>query len=223
PSQKIVVTDSVHDAELSAMRMLLGLSMGLKQGINHGEYAATLLASMAMEIQKANQRGMATAEEIAGMQIVAGQAIDGQLIPGNGAANHIQILAQNKESKTEVKKLSDALGKLLNEVKGFEQRLQEAQGQAQQNGNGAIDLEAAAKAKATLMQAEIKRQNTAVSHAEKTRQKAESHQQKLKEKATDAELQRALEMRKAEVEEAVLDLTAAGDITRKAAEPVAKS
>lgn len=206
PEEKNLTTDSVHDAQLSAATLLLALPMGLRQGVNHGEYAATLLGMLSVEIQKLNASGgMATDEQLAGLQNLAGQSVDGQPIPGNGAMNHIQILAQNKGNKAEVKQLSDALGKLLNEVKGFAQRLQEQQQQAQgQNGNGnQLDPTAAAKLKGMLVLAETKAANSKLSHEQKLQQRQESHQ-----------LQMANEIRRTQVDEAATDLRTAGDIRR---------
>lgn len=130
PEQRNTTTDSVHDAQVSAASLLMGLPLGLRQGVNHGEYAATLLGMLKTEIDKANQAGgMATMDQINGVQNLAGQTIEGEPIQGNGAANHIAILAQDETSKQDVKVLSDGLGKLMNEVKAFAQRLQEQQGQ----------------------------------------------------------------------------------------------
>ncbi len=133
PDQPNQVSDSVHDAQLSASSLLMGLPMGLRQGVNHGEYAASLLGMMKTQIDDLEQNGgTATAQEINGLQNIAGTSIDGQPIPGNGIANHIAILGQEPTNKADVKVLGDALGKLMNQVKAFAQRLQEAQGQGGQ-------------------------------------------------------------------------------------------
>ena len=69
--------------------------------------------------------GVATPDELNGLQNLAGMTIDGQTIQGNGASTHLAILAQDEQSVPEAKALNDVLGKLMNEVKAFAQRLAE--------------------------------------------------------------------------------------------------
>jgi len=227
PQNKAAVTDSIHDATISSTTMLLGTTMGLTLGVNHSEYAQELLRAMAMQVQKILQRGgVATPEELAGLQILAGQTIDGQPIPGpngpsNGVAEHLRILAQNKESKQIVKQLGDALGKLLNETKAFSQRLQEAQGE-QQNGNGQIPPEQQAKIMAEMAKGQAKIKLMADTHAQKARQKEQTHAQQLQSKADAAAVDSALRIKEAEVNTTIADLEAASKIQRQAAEPAAE-
>lgn len=184
PEQQNRVTDSVHDAELSAAAMLAGTMMGLRQGVNHQEYAATLLRVLQGKVQAIQARGaVASPAELTGLQILAGQSIQGQPIPGNGVTGHLQILAQDDRSKQTVKQLGDVLGKLFNEVKAFAQRLEEMQKQQQaQNGNG-VDAETKAKVQSQLIIANAKAKNARESHAEKTAQRRISFEQDQQQKA----------------------------------------
>lgn len=221
PLKQSQTTDSSHDAELSASRMLMALSMGLRQGVNHAEYAAYLLASMGQVIQQAQQRGMATPEELAGLITCAGITLDGQAIPGpngpgNGVADHIAILAQNKESGPEVKQLSDALGNAMNQIKALGQQLQQSQ-QAQhpQNGNGEVTPETQSKIAADLMKSEASIKIKQQAHDQKLQQRAQSHAQKLAEQEARAQLENATTLRRTQVEEAAKDIETSAAIERK--------
>jgi hypothetical protein len=220
PETPIVVTESVHDAELSAATLLAGIPMGLKQGVNHGEYAATLLGAMNVELKKIEASGnVGTPDDVAGLQNIAGLTIDGQPIQGNGAAAHIQILAQDPQQKQQVKQLSDLLGKMLNEVKALSQRQAE---QKQQQGDGnQLPAEVAAKLKGQMVISEAKAANLRESHAQRMQQRDEQHKLQLQQQQERDQLANANEIRRTQVDEAAKDLQTAADIRRQAApEPV---
>lgn len=161
PEEPVKVTDSVHDAQLTAGTLLQGLPVAVKTGMNHIEYVETLLVSMAFAIQKARTRGnMATPDELVGLQNLA-----------QHISQHIEIIAQDEAEKERAKGYADSLGKLMNEVKAFAQRLQkQMEGQAQQ-GNGGMDEKDKAKIHATMATAKAKIQNTRESHAQRTAQR----------------------------------------------------
>jgi hypothetical protein len=227
PQKPNMVTDSIHDAQMSAATMLLGLPMGLKQGVSHGEYASVLLGTMNVQISKIDGRGgVATAEEITGLMSLAGQDVGGQPLmmgdqPGNGAFFHIQILSQDAGSKEIVKQLGDTLAKLMNSVRAYVQRLEEQQESAQQNGNGQppIDPASAAKIKGQLLAAEVKAESMREAHSQRSEQRAQIHAQNLSERQADAEMKNAQEVRKTQVDVAAKDLVTQGEIQRMAAKP----
>lgn len=208
PDEANKVTDSVHDAQLAAGSMLAGIMMGLKQGVNHAEYATTLVQIMAQQVQRITQRGgVATPDELLGLQNLAGQTIAGQPLPGNGVTAHVQVLAQDQEAAQQVKQIMDPLGKLMNEVKAFAQRLQEQQQNAQQNGNGQMDPKDAAKIQAIQVTAQVKAKNQSEAQAQRAaqrqlqfqreqEQKSQEHAQQMKQQ----EQQHALEMGRVERE-----------------------
>ena len=200
-----VLSDSIHDAQLAAAGLLMGISMALKQSVNHQEYCEALLATMAEQCQKISQRGdVATPEELAGLQNLAGQTIQGQPIKGNGIADHISVLAQNKDAKSLVKQLGDQLGKLMNLVKAFAQRLAEQQkAQAKQNGNGA-DPKKMLEVQTEAMKAKIKLDNMRESHAQRTAQRQ-----------IDFEMEQKRQAERHSLEVQALDLKTAGDINRR--------
>lgn len=219
PFEKNMTTDSVHDAQLAAATLLMGLQMGLKQGVNHGEYAATLIGMMNATVQRIlGNGGMATAEEISGLQNIAGQDIEGQPIEGNGAANHISILAMEKANTQVVKQLNDLLGKLMNEVKAFAQRLQEQQGE---QGGDKLAPEDAVKLKGQLVLAETRAELTRQAGEMKLDQKQQQHALKTQQNTEKHELSMAAKIRDTQVNEAATDLKTAGEIRRDGNETLA--
>lgn len=164
PEDPVKVTDSVHDAQLAASTLLQGLPLGIKTGMNHIEYVETLLASMSEIIKKIQARGaMATIDELIGLQNM-----------GNHIAAHIEIISQDENEKERAKEFSDELGKAMNMVKGYAQRMEQARraaAKAGQGGNGGTDPKDAAKVRAMLIQAQAKAANTRESHAQRTAQR----------------------------------------------------
>ncbi len=221
PKDPNPVTNSIHDAQVSVASLLMGVVMGLKQGVNHGEYAATLIEALQTEIAKGEQNGgMVSQEIVAGMQNLAGQTIEGEPIPGNGAANHIAILAQNKEGNQElVKQLSDALSKSMNEVRAFQQRLEEQQAQPEAGAQPQVDPAALAKLKGNLLLAEAKAENSKAAHQQKLEQKQQSHEQKMAINQDNAAVREADQLANTQASIASQDLETAASIQREALKP----
>jgi hypothetical protein len=160
PDQPVRISDSVHDAQVSFGTLMQGYPVSPKTGQNHKEYVGvylSALASVILPIEK--QRGMATMPQIKGFQTVA-QAIE----------QHIKIIGQDKNEKQFVAEAEKQLAKLMNFVKAFVQRLQQAmQKQQQQNGaGGQIPPETMGKIAATKITAQAKAQNQRESHAQRT-------------------------------------------------------
>jgi hypothetical protein len=157
------VTDSKHDAMVAMGSLMMGLPVQFGPRVNRIEVTEVLLSEMAMIIQRIEQQqgAMATQEQLIGLQMV-GQTIGEQL----------QIIAQDKSQKERVRQYSDALGQMMNMVKAYGQRLQEAMQQAaQQNGQQQMDPKDMAKVQAMQLQAQTKAANSRESHAQKTAQK----------------------------------------------------
>lgn len=222
PLEQKQVTDSIHDAQLSAAPLMMGMLMGLKQGVNHGEYAAVLIGALNLEVEKANATGgMATQEQIAGMQNLAGLTIEGQPIEGNGAANHIAVLSQRNDpaAKTLTKQLNDQLSKLLNEVRALSQRLQEQQGNPE-NGQQQVDPENLVKLQGMQLINQAKAENAKANAALKMQISAEKHAQQLEQRASSDALNSAAKLKEVETQVAATDLITAGEIRRKGAENI---
>jgi len=176
PDQPQKVNQSTHDADLTFATLMQGIQVGMVTGENHIEIVEELLRQMAGQIQKFQKTGMAPPDKIQGFQMVA------QYI-----AQHIRIIAQDPQEKPRVKKYQDALGKLMNLVKAFAQRLQKMmearQKAAQQNGNGQMDPKDKAKIAATQAQSQAKIANMRESHAARTAQRQIQFEQQQKQDA----------------------------------------
>ncbi len=162
PENQNKVSDSKVNAQRSAASLLMGLKVDVQTGENHIEIVEAMLHEMTIYIQGLEASGgMATQKEIMGLQNMA-QYIGQQ----------IQIIAQDPAEKQRVKAYSDDLGKLMNLVKAYAQRLQQQmQKAAQQNGNGGLDPKDASKIQANIITAQAKAANTRESHAQRTAQR----------------------------------------------------
>jgi hypothetical protein len=185
PESPRQVTDSVHDAQLAAGTLLQGLPVSIKTGMNHLEYVETLLASLGMVVQKIEGRGsMATPDELFGLQNL-----------GQHIAEHIQIVAQDESQADKVKQYGDDLGKLMNIVKAYAQRLEQQAKEQAQGGNGGPDPKELAKIEAMKIQAQAKAANTRESHAQRTAQRQTQWQMEQQRKSDEhkLEMQRRLQ------------------------------
>jgi hypothetical protein len=168
PQEALKVSDSVHDAQLSMATLMAGYPVAVKTGQNHKEYVVVYLSEMGKEIQGIEQqKGMAPPEKIKGWQNVA-QAVE----------MHLKLVAQDKEEKQFVTAAEKRLSKLMNLVRAFVQRLEQAQKKQQQQQGG--DPAAQAKVQAMMMQSQVKMKNSRDAAAQKLAQRQLEFQQKLK-------------------------------------------
>jgi len=191
PEERVKVTDSVHDAQLATARLMEGLPMAVKTGFNHEEYAETMMADMAMILMKAKKQGP-DIKDIMGLSAM-----------GAHVAEHIKIIAKNKEEKATVKKLGEQLGKIMNEVKALFANLQKAMAKKQQQNGGGMDPKDAAKIQAMMMAAKVKAQN-----------QRESHAQRMAQRKLQFEQEQQMDAQQHEADIAAKDLEAAGNIKR---------
>lgn len=186
PEKPVQVTDSVHDAQLAAGVLMQGLPVALKTGMNHIEYVETLLSSMAAVIapyMPKDNSGQQQAGPMPSMEQVVGLQNMAQHI-----SQHIGVIAQDPNEKARVKQYGDQLGKLMNLVKAFAQRLQEQQQQQAAQG-GDIDAETKAKIASMKVLAEAKAANTRESHAQRTAQRELQFEMEMKRKQAEFEAQ----------------------------------
>lgn len=166
------ISDSVHDTEAVFGTLMTGTPVTPKSGLNSVEVAGKTIEMMGRKVQQITQQGgVGTPADILGLSTAA-----------QYASAYIQMLAQDPEAKQVVKKLGDALGKIMNEVKAFAQRQQEQikkmqEQQAQQNGHDPKD---AAKVQSMMMQAKVKADNSKQSNALKTAQRQIQFEQQMK-------------------------------------------
>jgi len=169
PLKGVPVSDSRHDAQLAVGTLMMGLPVDVKLGLNHVDYCQELLKAMALICKKINDSGgVATQEQIEGL-VNCGHAVEA----------HLKIIGQDEDNKALTKQIGDVLGRVMNQVKSFAQRLQQQrEAESKQNGNGGIAPEAQAKVAAIALQAQTKAQLAKDSHAEKTAQRRISFEQK---------------------------------------------
>lgn len=199
------VSDSVHDTELAFGTLMIGGKVTPKPGLNAVEVAGTMIQAMGQKVQEIMQSGgVGTPQDIKGLAACAQYA---------GA--YIQQLGQDKSQKEVVKQLSDALGKLMNEVKGMVQRQQQmAKKAAQQNGQGQPDPKDIVKAQAMAEQAKIKQENMRTSHAQRTAQRQIQFEQQLKQEQARERSKLGMEAQKTKADIAKTDITTAAEISR---------
>lgn len=124
PIGKKTASDSVKDGQQDSGVLMQGLPVAFRESVNHTEYIEALLIAMQSVIQRIEQGqgGMATADQIQGLENTANQA-----------ELHVQKLSEDESEKSRVKDYSDSLGKMMNAVKAYAQRLQK---QSPNNGDG---------------------------------------------------------------------------------------
>lgn len=185
PDNQVKITNSVADTQRAAASLLLGLKVDPKPGENHQEVVQTILSEMAILIKRFHNL-KPTMEEMAGLQNM-----------GLYAQAHLQMLAQDVNSKPLVEELSKDLKVAMDTVGEMSKELMAQQQAAQQQGqnqNGDISAETAAKIQSDLVLANAKAQNARESHAQRTaeratqfqvkaQQDAEKHQQQLAQQA----------------------------------------
>ncbi len=97
--------------------------------------------------------------------------------------------------KQKVKQYADTLKVLMNQVKAFAQRMQEAADAEKEKGGG-MDPKDQAKIQASQLQAQVKAKNASESHAQKTAQRQISFEQKTKQDEQSHQLEMATQAQK---------------------------
>lgn len=159
-------TDGTMAAEYVFATLMRGIPIKLREGIDHIGYVESMLGMLTASVMRVKEGdGMGTMVDVIGFEAVA---IDIQ--------QQLDLLAADESNNLRVKQYADHLGQLMNEVKGFAQRLAEA-AQTEQAGAGG-DPAAQAKADATVMLAQVKAQIDQMKADYKLRQSAEKDRQK---------------------------------------------
>jgi len=206
------ISNAVHDAQLATATLMMGLPVTLKRGMNHIDYVETLLANMALLIQKVESRGgMADQDEIAGLKNMASHI-----------AEHVSIIAQDKSENSRVKAYMDDLGNMMNLVKGYEQRLAEAM-QQQQQQSGGVDPETQSKVQSQKIIAEAKAENLRTSHAQRTAQRQVQWELEQKRIQEEHNLAMQRKLKDTQVDTAAKDIVTASKIRNDARSSEAKA
>lgn len=144
PYAKQESTSGTIAAENVFSTLMLGVECGLRQGIDQQGYIEAMLKSMGSVIVRIqNTDNVGTIDEIIGLQNVA-----------KNVGQHLMIFAGDDRNKQLVRQFSDVLGNLMNEVKGFAQRLLEQRQKEADAMQG--DPAMMAKAKGTILMAQTK-------------------------------------------------------------------
>lgn len=161
------ISNSMNVAQLATDRILRGLPFSPPKDAIFEDYVKVWVHDMGMEMQKIFAKGgMANPDEINGLANL-----------GKTIASFLDEMSRNENEKDKVREYQDALGQLMNHLKGLAQRLQESMKKAS-GGNGAPgpDPKDAAKVQAMLIQAQTKAAIAERSAAARTRQKEEQFQ-----------------------------------------------
>lgn len=157
------VSKSTHDAQLATDRLMRGLPFEPEPEMVYEDYVSTWLRDMTVIVGQMQQQGsMGAPEQVVGLQNMA-----------QHVQSFLDIMASNDQEKEKVREYSQGLGQIMNFVKAFAQRQQEAM-KAQQGApgeNGKTAAETQAKIQSQIILAQAKAQNTRESHAEKTAQR----------------------------------------------------
>ncbi len=212
PEEQNPITDSKNDAMVAMGSLMLGLPVKFTDRANRIDVTETLLFEMAMLVKKMMGRpdAMATPDELMGLQNV-GQTINEQ----------IQLIAQDKNERQRAKQYGNDLKDLMNEVKAFGQRLQQAMQKAQGNGagaNGEAQAEAAkeqVKLQGMQMQAQAKAANQRESHAQRTAERQISFENEEKRKDQQHQIEMQREATRTAQELQAEDVRTAADVQRE--------
>lgn len=211
------VTNAQTQAEADFATCMWGVMPVIHTELNPQEQIELLLMNLQTVVNAALQQGgNPPAISIIGMQTVAGHI-----------EKLIQTMAQNPNEKQRVTAYQKALAGMMNEVKAFQQRLQEQQ-QAQQD---AQNQESQAKAQATMIKAQVdahlkqakfeadqhrKDQQTASNEHRKNTSTAMGEHRKNVEAAS--QIQRDNALTQAEIEQSHAAAAAEREIARKDAD-----
>lgn len=177
------VSSSMHDAELSTDRLMRALPYEPRPDAVFEDYVSVWLHDLSLLVQQDVQNGnMSTPERIQGYNNVA-QHIE----------QFLETMSTDDEIKDRVREYREALNKLMQHVKAFEQRLvQQAKAAAKNGQAGGTDPKVLADIQAKTITATAKAKLAEKSHAARTAQKQVSFEkeEQRKDAANEAEIRR---------------------------------
>lgn len=194
------ISAAAEHAELAFSTLMLGVPVRGKSNLNPMEQIETLLGLMAGVIARIEKYGnMARVDELVGLQTVAGYINE-----------LIQAISQDEANTPRIKNYTDSLGKLMNTVKAFGQRLAEQQAQQQQAAQGD-----GANPQAQMMETAAKTQSLMATTKAKIDAKNAESEQKRRQEALDFELEQHRKDREAAAEEHRREMQARGEESRR--------
>lgn len=163
PEQPTEATAGRLAAEDCFGTLMAGGPVVMREGIEQSEYITAMLQMMGAVVQQISETdNMGTTQQVIGLQMVA-----------QDISRHLMLLANDQTQKEFVTAAGKELGKLMNFVKAFEQRQQEA---AQKNNP---DPETMAKIQADQLAAQVKAQNSQAAAEQKLAQREAQFAQKM--------------------------------------------
>lgn len=144
PQEPVTATSGTYAAENVFATLMQGIECKPRKGIDEIGYVEALLEMMEAVIVKIQGTdNVGTIDDIIGLQNVA-----------KNIGQHLMTMQANDEEKQRVKQYGDALGNMMNEVKGFAQRYMEQKQKEAEEAQS--DPEGEAKAQSTIMLAQAK-------------------------------------------------------------------
>lgn len=198
------VSRTMHDTEIVAGILFGGNNVTPEPGLNSVEVVDVMLVKIQDKIQEIQQTdNMGTPQVLLGLNLAE-----------KYTQGFIDFLAQDESETQRVTAYQKALSKMMDEVKGFTQRLTEKNAAANGAANGAPQPDPAdvAKAQNIAAQGELKRNLAEQSHAEKTAQRRISFEEKTKQDQQKHELEMAKTAAQAAQEIHVQGLKHAADL-----------
>ena len=163
PEEQPTVTSGRKAAEDVFGTLMQGAPVGVREGIEQRDYVAAMLSMMEAVVTRIHQTDdVGTPMDVIGLNAAA-----------SDVEQHIQILAQDPNEKEAVTAAGKELGKMMNDVKAFQQRQEEAAKSKQQDPEVMAQLEMDKVAAAQKMH--ISEQ----ANAQKMQQKEQAFNQKL--------------------------------------------
>jgi hypothetical protein len=184
PQQPDAVTSGTKAAEDVFGTLMLGVPVGLREGVEQRDYIESMMQMMGHVIARIEQTDqVGTPQDVIGLQTVA-----------NDIDQHIQLLSQDRNEKEFVTAAGKELGAMMNMVKAYGERQAEAAAKNQQDPEVMMKLQMdqqAAQQKMELSQAaaEQKMQQREQQFAQKMQQDMEQHAVQMKRMMDDAQAQ----------------------------------
>jgi len=169
-----------HDAMLSVGTIMNGGIVQFPEGHARRDLIETLLIELGTIIQRIQQTGMPTVQELMGLQNFLVHI--GQLI---------QQVGGDKSEGQRAKQYTKALEELAGQVQLFAQAVAQQQQQAmQQNGNGSggLSAEDIGKIRADEIKARQKAESSSVAHSQKTAQRQITFEKKMEQEQQQHEI-----------------------------------
>lgn len=186
---KPVVSESKTMAQLAFGTLMQGIMVDPPNRLNPIDQIETLLDMMAHKISGMLQGGgMASAEDIRGFYTLA-----------EYISTLVARLEQDPNERARVRQYNDLLGQYMNEVKGFEQRLQEQMEAQAQSGGMDPEMQGKIMAMQTLAESQAKMKEAAAAQKMAQQQQKFIGDQERKDAQVAAEINRAALKQKAEL------------------------